>query len=368
MKSILKYMFFIWIVSLTSCIHKDEEYAPLINYLESPELISSIEDGDFILFEEDAADTLFELSWNQADFGYDAAISYVVELDELGNDFSNSLEILNDNTFSMTLTVQSLNEFLTIMGIDPYVKKDMELRVSGVVGDAAQRQSSNVISFKVVPYKLKLAPIYMLGSGTVVGWDNVNPVEVPHLYDKVYGTVSTFIPNEWYKFIRDPGTWAPMWGSDGTGNNVSGILQYRATDADSDPASIPTPDTEGDYRVLVDIQNMTYAVYPIPETVYLSLGNSSSDLFTFNRTDVGIYELEIDFDGSSVGWNIYAGTSLEEVPFWGTDENGSYNWGQLVYSENAEGTQPLSITSPEQAGTYLVTINFIENTYTVILK
>ena len=71
---------------LISC--EQEDYEPVINYGNGPVLTSSVNSGTFLLTEEEAENTLFSFTWTEADFGFQAAISYAVQMADSGSNFA----------------------------------------------------------------------------------------------------------------------------------------------------------------------------------------------------------------------------------------------------------------------------------------
>ena len=86
-----------------------EVFEPVINYGDTPVLTSSPDGGSFLLAEENAGETLLSLNWTESDFGFPAAISYTVQLDEAGNNFAKPTDIVTTSNLSYDLTVGKLN-------------------------------------------------------------------------------------------------------------------------------------------------------------------------------------------------------------------------------------------------------------------
>jgi hypothetical protein len=51
-----------------------------------------------------------------------------------------------------------------------------------------------------------------------------------------------------------------MYGTDENGTNTGGILVYRETEGDPDPASIPCPPDAGMRTINVNTNDMTYQI------------------------------------------------------------------------------------------------------------
>lgn len=104
--------------------------------------------------------------------------------------------------------------------------------------------------------------MYMLGDGSLAGWDNT--LALPMQGSNGNYTITTELQGagKFIKFITTPGQWAPMYGTDANGTNTSGTLVYRATENDPDPSNIPVPDAVGQYTVTLNTTDLTYTIAP----------------------------------------------------------------------------------------------------------
>jgi len=370
MKNIYKIIsVFAILLILVSC--EKEVFEPVINYGDSPVLTSSETGGStYLLTEEDADNVLFSFSWTSADFGFPAAINYALEMDDTGNNFSSSTNIVSSSDMSYEITVGELNTLLTSLEYATGVETPLEIRVKASVSDYAEALYSDVFSFNVITYSVKLPPLYLLGDATDAGWDNNTTLEAPYLSSGKYGIAAHLKPNAWLKFIKTQGQWAPMWGSDGTGDAFSGKLAYRPTEDDTDPASIPSPSEEGDYRIDVDITNLNYSVYKLPDVIYLvggatTVGWDPSNGLAFTKDGIGKYSLVTDLSAGNGGMKIMANNSGAWAPQWGSDGNGNSLLGKLSYRPSDADPDPAAIPEPSSAGTYKIEVDFSEYTYKI---
>ncbi len=345
------------------------ETDPVIQYIGSPNL--KVNASSSMLLSQEAADeNAAELTWTKANFGYRAAINYTVELAVAGTNFANLLELSTSKVSMFNITIGKLNDALIMMELDPDVKTGLELRVKAFVSNNTQPQYSNVFAFDAIPYSVKLPPIYLLGGGTDPGWDNANALPAPYMSPGVYGIVAHLKADDAMKFIHTLGAWAPQWGTDADGTNTSGNLVYRPDEATADPASIPTPAVEGDYRVVADITNLTYVVYPIPDVVYL-VGGATDAGWTpengvpFTKDGVGKYSLTTNLSVGNGGMKIMASNSGAWAPQWGATEGAAAVFGKLVYRAGDADPDPPQIPEQSTAGSYKIEIDFTENTYKI---
>lgn len=369
MKNIYKIIsIFAILLLLGSC--EKETFDPVIKYGDTPVLTSSPSGGSYLLTEEKAGNTLFSFSWTKADFGFQAGISYTIELDAAGNNFAHPTEIVTTTNLNYDLTIGKLNDLLTMLEYPSGVTTPLEIRIKASVSDYAQPLYSDATAFEVIPYSVKLPPIYLLGDATDAQWDNAVAIPAPYMSAGLYGITAHLQADKYLKFIKVLKQWAPQWGTDANGTNTGGNLVYRPTEDVADPPSIPSPSVEGDYRIEANIDALTYVIYPVPDVVYLvggatSIGWTPTDGLAFTKDDVGKYSIVTDLSTGNGGIKIMANNSGAWAPQWGTDANGSSIFGKLVYRALDSDPDPAEIPAPETAGTYKIVVDFTEFTYTI---
>jgi starch-binding outer membrane protein SusE/F len=106
-------------------------------------------------------------------------------------------------------------------------------------------------------------PLYMLGDGSLAGWDNANAISLFAAGEGVYFLNTTLNGDgKFIKFITTLGQWAPQYGTDAAGTSAGGNLVLRANEGEPDPPAIPAPAAVGAYKVTADIVNLTYTIEP----------------------------------------------------------------------------------------------------------
>jgi len=133
---------------------------------------------------------------------------------------------------------------------------------SAIPAPAVTSQYKIVVDTALLTYEVfEFGDVYLLGDATIPGWDNNTALPFAKVSEGKYVIITTLAgAGKFWKIIDERGAWAPQWGTDGTGTPNAGILTYRPTEADPDPAAIPAPTDAGTYKIEIDIVNLTYTV------------------------------------------------------------------------------------------------------------
>lgn len=351
----LLFIILVGIISFYSC-EKDEERAVVGMY--EPAVIKTPPSGfDYILLEQEATDTMTVLTWETADFGFPAAVSYTLQMVQLEKSFSESKNLLTTNKLSAALVVGDVNALLLQLKATPDFPADIKVRVKCLIHASVKTVYSDSIVMTLTPYPASLIapPVYMLGDGTRAGWNNTKAVEMTYIGDDKYFLVDSLWSGKQVKFIAELGKWAPQWGTDATGTWSSGPLSYRPTESVPDPPSIPSPPTDGVYKIVFDKANMTYSISP--SGLYL-LGDATTAGWDNNAP------LPMSLSGPNkfeITTNLTASKNYKFIvsigawaPQYGTNASGTADGGKLVYRPTEADPDPSSIPSPAIAGAYKI--------------
>ena len=209
--------------------------------------------------------------------------------------------------------------------------------------------------------------MYMLGDGCSAGWDNTLALPMTGS-NGIYSLTTTLGASKSIKFITTLGQWAPMYGTDASGTSTAGNLVYRATESDPDPASLPTPATEGKYVVTININTLTYTISPAlymlgdgcaagwDNTAALPMGGGANGVYTLTTT-LGAAK-SIKFITTLGAW----------APMYGTNASGTNTGGPLVFRPTEADPDPTNIPTPAAEGKYTVTADITSLTYTIVAK
>jgi len=351
---------------LLSCA--EEERDPQLYLLGSPLVTSPSGTKTYLLTESGVGTVAETFTWSKANFGFPAAITYTLQFSQSGKSFATPINVSSSGNLSYSFKVGDFNQLMLAQSFKGGMQYDMEGRIKASVGDYAAPQYSPVFTFKVIPFEMKLPPIYLLGDATLNEWDN-NKAQVMNFWSVgVYGVVTPLKAGKNIKAIKTLGAWAPQWGL-GTGTWAAGTLAYRATESNPDPPAIPSPATAGDYLVVFNIDALNYSVTAMPDKVYLvgdgcSAGWTPTAGLPFTKSAPGVYSLTTALNAAK-NLKIMYSNSGAWAPQWGTSTGAIAALGKLVFRPNEASADPSSIPTPATAGNYKIDLNFNENSYKI---
>jgi len=220
-----------------------------VKLISSPNITAPTNGTTYVFEEANAGDTLPLIKWTAADFGYQAAITYKVEVATAGTSFAapQSLGSFTDTEFE--ITVAAFNSALITMGLEPFEVASLELRVVASVSEFVQSGISNIVALTITPYLT--IPVYPMLQvpGSYQGWAPTNTeTAIPSVKSdgKYEGYIYFSEPNTKFKFTQGL-SWDVNWGDDG----VDGTL-------DPNGADIAAAADAGLYKLNVDLPALTY--------------------------------------------------------------------------------------------------------------
>jgi hypothetical protein len=375
MKNIAILLLVIFGIGLVSSCEKEPK-EPVLNMNQTNAAsISSPANGSTIVFTEANQDSTLEFTWAPAQYNLSdlETTKYLLQMAKSGTNFETPSELTSTTETSYSTTYGAINAKLLVEGETPGTPVNYDFRVVSFINNTTEFTNaySAASVVEMVPFEkvLSIAPIYLLGSATTIGWDNAAALEMTYLDEGKFAIVETLSGGaEFIKFISDLGAWAPQWGTDDTGTSEMGPLVYRPSEDIDDPVAIPCPEEAGDYYILADTANLTYEVSKTSATLFLvgdasDAGWDNANGIPFTKESPGIFTLTTNLKAE--GGLKFLEVSGAWAPQWGTDDTGTAESGPLVYRPDEGTPDPPNIAAPSSAGSYLITLNLITKTYTI---
>jgi hypothetical protein len=246
-----KYLFLSLLAALAFNACKDAETDPVLKLGNQPIITSPSANTAYVLTEAKANDIFAVFNWTAAEYGFDAAVTYTLELDVAGKNFAEPLTVGATTGLSLdNITVDKINSLLiagkSLAGGDA---AQIEFRIAAKINAEVATVYSPVVKLGITPYEVVINYAQLQVPGAYQGWDPANTKTV--LFSakgdgKFEGYVNFGTATE-FKFAKDFG-WATNWGDDG----ANGTLEPNG-------ANIVAPGI-GIHRLNVDLTSLTYTV------------------------------------------------------------------------------------------------------------
>jgi len=344
-RNLILSVFCIAALLLHSCSEK--ELTPVLSLSARAGITAPTSGSSWVLLETEADQMLPSITWSAANYGFDASITYVVEVDRVGNNFAEPITIgtVVSGT-SLDLTVGGLNGVLLAQGLPGEAATSLEMRVASDVNDDVATAYSDVVTIEVTPYTVVIDYPKLQVPGNYQGWDPANETTVIYsagVNDSYEGYIYLGDPAPEFKFTQGP-SWDVNWGDD----DGDGVL---------DPGGANLTTTEsGMYRLNVDLAALTYTV---AKTDWGLIGSA-----TPNGWDA---DQDLTYDAATNRYMITLDLVAGEIKFRANDDwainmgdtnaNGSleYDGDNIVVAE--DGNYTIELVLSEAVYTYSVTKN-----------
>lgn len=244
---------------LVMACEKDEEKT-IFKPGAAPALTAS--SSAFVLEQANAGNTAVSFTWNPADFGYNAAVGYSLQISKKGANFASAstTELSMGNTTSKSFKVGELNrELLKI--ISGGVASDLEVRVKSSLGvQAVAPVYSNVVSIKATPYRDLINFEFPQALRVAGNFQNWSPGTAPKIVDKsasgttgegYEGYINFTNATPEFKLVKGNDWPAGDFGSAGAGALGNGGSNLTLTQG------------AGIYRLQANTKNMTWSATKI---------------------------------------------------------------------------------------------------------
>lgn len=255
------------IVAISSC-EKDDPTAIISGDVQASEL-QPVSGSNFVLVREQAAEDFKTFEWTPTDYGFNASVNYIVQMDAEGNEFESPFELASTRLLSSTISVGEMNEALLALGLTPESASDVEIRVISLVSSNIDTVYSNVEAISITPYATSFPPIWGMGAA-LNGWGPwpANAVEWQSSEFKKYETVAYFTNGQAFRWFAQL-DWGPTSYNYPFFTSVSPVF-VNAADGDS---NLKVDAASGWYRVNVDLTAKTVTAEAVAEPVLYMMGS-----------------------------------------------------------------------------------------------
>lgn len=254
------------IAGFTSC--EDDAAKPSVKSDVTPNELLAPSSDSYVLTLADRNDTLETFTWTAPDFGFQASVTYTIEIDVAGNNFADPQQVASTYSLEAPVNVGSFNNLLLGFGLTPEQEADIEIRVVSTISTHVPPVYSNVRTLTVTPYATIFPPIYGMGAA-LKGWGPWpdNAVEWQSGEFKKYETVAYFTNGEAFRWFEQL-DWGPTSYNYPFFTSVDPIFE-NANDGDS---NLKVAGATGWYKVNVDLTAKTVTAEAVSEPVLYMVG------------------------------------------------------------------------------------------------
>jgi starch-binding outer membrane protein SusE/F len=291
----------------------------------------------------DASDTSISFTITKADFGYNAAVSTVLQIDSMGDNWKTPQTIIvANNATRKTLSTSEFNSALLKLNLPPGKQSQVQVRAMHSISSRLPSIYSNVLTLTVTPFSLVT---YVYVPGAYQGW---NPGAADSLASAtgngIYSGVINFTGSDLNFKITTARNWNNAYGAGATAGTVS-----------TSGGNLLAPATGG-LLLTLNTNNNTLTMEPqwsiIGDATPGGWG-SDTNMFLDKTTNTWNITTTLKSDGGQA-------FKFRFKNDWAVNLGGS---GGTLTAGGANITVPKTATAGD---TYKITLNPTANTYTLI--
>ncbi len=334
-------MFSFSILAFSAC-QKDETQAVIDpTTIVASKLTAST--STLVLSKANQTQTAISFTFANPEFGYNAALTNVLQIAKKGTNFVTSKEVdLEVKAAAQSYSVLDFNALLLKLGLLTDVSSDIEVRLKSTLSSKSTPLYSNVVTIKVTPYSLIS---YLYAVGEFSGWNEKNPDSlISATSNGVYTGVLDYRSSSSKAFLFLPAkSWSHKYADAG-----SGKISY---DSGSD---IKAPTSE-QYRVTADLNALTilfekYWWGVAGDATPTGWSNNATQMKYNNGTQT--WSLTVDL----IGGNYF---KFIQTSDWSLTNYGAKTAGKL----DTENNNNILVST---SGTYKITLDIVNKTYTLV--
>jgi len=247
MKKIIIPIMMAVITFLAASCKKEDNKAIVSSNITAPVITAPTSSTSIAVTPADSTQKL-NIKWSKADYGVSAVVSYFVQIDTAGHNFSKKVTIgTTTNADSLSLTFGALNRYIiTSLGLAANKACAIELRTGANIY-GKDTVYSKAVSLTVTTYK-ELAPDRLYVPGAYQGWSPGTAPTIPSVTTNTYEGYVYMNTGDYFKFTSAPDFNHINFGDAGNGklttDGLAGGLKVNAA---------------GYYKLNADIKKLTYS-------------------------------------------------------------------------------------------------------------
>jgi hypothetical protein len=363
-----------------------EKVPDLPVYNEGIESVLSSSAATLAPLPADSNKTVLTLNWTSPEYAADSATyKYIVQIDSAGRNFSKATSREVIGARSISLTAKELNTILLGYGFEFNKPYNLDMRVISSYSNNNERKLSNIVKLTATPYKIppKVAlpttgKLYLVGDATQGGWNNPVPVptqELTRIDETTFGGIFNMVGGKQYLVLPLNGNWDNKYSVASNilpGLSAGGDFGFNLSD------NFPGPAASGWYKLILDFQTGKFTLTPfnqqhgLPDSLYI-VGDATPGGWNNPPLDPGnkvnqkfIRINSTRFEIASIAMTAGKGyLFLPETGNWDKKFGAVDPGAQGIKLSGPFKPQGDNIPSPDVTGNYKVSVDFINNRYTL---
>jgi hypothetical protein len=193
------------LIMLMGC-EKVEKGPVLKTDITRPSIINPAGGTSFVITEATENNVMATFSWNAADFGFQAAVTYTLQI-TITNNFADANDLGVTSKTELEVLNSKINTTLLILGADPAVVKAVKFRVKAVINPNVPTIYSDTATINVTPFEKIIIYPKLYVPGDYQGWSasNENTVITSAKSDGKYeGYLYFNVATSGMKFLKVP--------------------------------------------------------------------------------------------------------------------------------------------------------------------
>lgn len=226
----------------------EEERTVISDNPNAPQL-SSPAAGSAIMLTEETGSEMVRFEFSPADFGYQAAVNYTVQVVPAGQGWENPMDVASSTGSTIQISQSEWNQRLIGRGYVAEEENEVDMRIRASVGPSVAPVYSPVVSMLIIPYSAQLTYARLYVPGDYQNWTITNPNTIIYSVadDDIYeGFVHILGGSGEFKVAEQP-DWGFNWGGQ------AGNLVW-------DGPNMQVSEPFGTFRLTIDLNTETYTI------------------------------------------------------------------------------------------------------------
>lgn len=355
MKNVTKILIALFAIVAFSCTLDEVGDRPVVSATDAPILTAPTTGSTYELTPAKATATAERFTWESADFGAAVEVTYTVEMDKKGGDFSAPQtlgSVISAN--QLAVTVEVLNSAALSLKAAPFVASEFLIRVVAITGKSTSIVSESTTTIVVTPYTTDAPTLWMPGSyqaasGYGSDW---TPATAPKLASSGFGKTDfegyVYVNNATAQFKFTPAAnWDDEFGEAGATDGVfTGVLSPKP----ARNCGIPT--AKAAYYLVKADNDPAKLTYSLTETAWGVTGDATPGGWPSDSNKSP--DIVMTYDKDTKLWTATANLTAAKIKF-----RANFDWGINMGDTGADGTLDYggSDISVPDAGNYTITLD-----------